>query len=107
MDIFQIPRNLLFENRKSLAEFDVRDERSLDSSVAHLLKSEFTIRDGFLGLFNETYYICTLVMLDASPDSHIHEYQRIASGVTSHPARFSSRRRARMVLGMVYTTYIN
>ena len=24
MDIFQIPRNLLFENRRILAEFDVR-----------------------------------------------------------------------------------
>ena len=103
MDIFQIPRNLLFENRRSLAEFDVRDERSLDSRIANLLRSEFSIRDGFLGLFNETYYVCTLVMLDASPDSHIHEYQRIASGSTTHHVRFSPQKRARMVLGMVYT----
>ena len=103
MDIFQIPRNLLFENRSSLSEFDVRDERSLDSHVANLLRSEFPIRDGFLGIFNETYYICTLVMLDASPDSHIHEYQRIASGATTYHVRISPQRRTRMVLGMVYT----
>jgi hypothetical protein len=47
MDIFQIPRNLLFENRRSLTEFDVRDERSLDSRIANLLRSEFSILDGF------------------------------------------------------------
>ena len=103
MELFQIPRNLLYENRSSLSEFEVRDERSLDSRVSKMLRSEFPIRDGLLGLFNDGYYICTLVMLDASPDSHIYEYQRIASGVTSHPVRFSPQRRTRMVLGMVYT----
>lgn len=103
MDIFQIPRNLLFENRSRIAEFEVRDERSLDFHVANLLRSEFLIRDGFLGLFNDAYYICTLVMLDASPDLHIREYYRIASGATLHPVRYSPQRRARMVLCMVYT----
>ncbi len=101
MDIFQIPRNLIYEARNSIFEFGVRDGRSVDSFLFQDMVSR-RCKYKVVDLFNDAYYICTLVMIDSTPDEHIREYEKIVLQNYSYIGREYYRNRMRLVLGMVY-----
>lgn len=100
MDLFQIPRNLLYETRTNIEDFGVNDGRTVDSCLYHnLTNDKYNIS---IGMFNDAYYICTLVMIDSTPDEHIPEYEKIVTHNASDSRHPYYKMRKKMVYGMVY-----
>lgn len=80
MEIFQIPRILIYEDRCQLSDYEVEDNRSINHLLYNFLNQEYcSIRDK-TSLFNDAYYICTLILMDDSPHKHFDDFSEIAAG---------------------------
>ena len=102
MDIFQIPRILLCESSQQSVVFDANDYGQIGLRIFLRIKREFHIQNKLWELYNDAYYICVLAMLDDSHDTHMNEYQKIASGMDSQTNELDVEIRTRIVLGIVY-----
>ena len=102
MNIFQIPRILLCESSQEFFVFNPNDYGQIGIRIFIRIKREFHTQDGLWELYNDAYYICILAMLDDSHDRHMHDYQKIASGIDLQTNEFDADKRIRIVLGIVY-----
>ena len=67
MEIFQIPRILIYEDRGQLSDYEVEDNRSINHLLYNFLNQTFSSIQDMTSLFNDAYYICTLILMDDSP----------------------------------------
>ncbi|MCR5131058.1 MAG: hypothetical protein K6C10_06320 [Prevotella sp.] len=101
-------RSEVYRERKSLEEFGVDEKGTLNKVLFDaLFKTAYMtkLKDGeskILGIFNDAYYICTLILLDKRPYFKVDSYVEIASkGYPIFP-----NDRAIIVLSLV-TVYLN
>ena len=84
MDYTQVPRALIYEDRRSLEDFDAYEEGSITRPfLDELLKfgsdSYPYIKDNALWCMNNAFYICTMILLEKDPRPHIFQYKKIAT----------------------------
>ena len=81
----QVPRILLYEERTNMYDFIYDDEKSIDYHLYdNLLRLPFMRRldnqpEMVLRIFNNAYYICTLIYKEDLPRHLFSEYRAIAS----------------------------
>lgn len=80
MEIFQIPRVLIYEDKGQLSDYEVEDNRSVNHLLYNFLNQKFPSIQDKTSLFNDAYYICTLTLMDDSPHRHFDDYSEIAVG---------------------------
>ncbi len=80
MEIFQIPRILIYEDKCQLSDYEVEDNRSINFLLYNFLNQIFSSIQDKTSLFNDAYYICTLILMDDSPHKHFDEFSEIAAG---------------------------
>ena len=80
MEIFQIPRILIYEDRGQLSDYEVEDNRSINHLLYNFLNQTFSSIQDMTSLFNDAYYICTLILMDDSPHKHFDDFSEIAAG---------------------------
>ena len=80
MEIFQIPRILIYEDKGQLSDYEVEDSRSLNHLLYNFLNQNFGSIQDKTSLFNDAYYICTLVLMNDSPHKHFDDFSEIAAG---------------------------
>lgn len=96
-------RSEIYREKESLEEFGIDDNNSRSYAIFHaLFDFPFLTRWGsaestMLGLFNDAYYICTLVLLEKRPYFKIDSYKEIASA----DYQYFPNDRAIIVLSMV------
>ena len=112
MDYTKIPRHLIYKE-KSLDDFPINDEHSLDwlmldrietSEIAMIPNAE----DYVCKIFNNAYYITTLVLKEKRPNLHVADYIGIADGMLLELDDLHSRHRyfLAMTMALVYN-YLN
>jgi hypothetical protein len=81
MNYTTIPRSLIYKERKSLRDFGVYDEETLNWMMYRILRryylAELNSNDYayiILDLFNESYYLCTMLLLDDRAGTNINDY---------------------------------
>lgn len=87
MDYTRIPRALIYKNRTEIDDFPINGDEynTLESQFyKKLIKYAFIKRtwqgpDYLLKIFNNAYYICTLILLEKEPTVYIARYKIIAS----------------------------
>lgn len=80
MEIFQIPRVLIYEDKGQLSDYEVEDNRSVNHLLYNFLNQKFSSIQDKTSLFNDAYYLCTLILMDDSPHLHFDDYSEIAAG---------------------------
>lgn len=90
MDYTKIPRKLLYKEKKDLEEFMVNDEKTMDGEMFKAIqKSSIILLDGaskyVLEIFNTTYYIVTMILLERYPILYMTKYLDIADKIGSAP----------------------
>lgn len=80
MKIFQIPRILIFEDKCQLSDYEIEDNRSVNHLLYNFLNQKYCSIKDKTSLFNDAYYICTLILMDDSPHLHFDEFSEIAAG---------------------------
>lgn len=80
MEIFQIPRILIYEDKCQLSDYEVEDNRSVNHLLYNFLNQIYCSIQDKTSLFNDAYYICTLILMDDSPQRHFDDYAEIAAG---------------------------
>lgn len=81
-----IPRELIYEDKLLLDDFDIDTEGSLDCAFYDMLQRvenlpRSTCEDlekTYLRIFNDAYYIATSVLKDRRPELRFEEYMKIA-----------------------------
>ena len=66
MDLFKIPRELIYKERRSLEDFAAEDEVNalfIDNMLNTIYFSSADAKDRALRCFNTAYYICTLIQM--------------------------------------------
>ena len=112
MDYTKIPRHLIYKE-KSLDDFPINDVHSLDwlmldrietSEIAMIPNAE----DYVCKIFNNAYYITTLVLKEKRPNLHVADYIGIADGMLLELDDLHSRHRyfLAMTMALVYN-YLN
>ena len=103
MNYSKLPRQLIYTNRLSLDEFGVDDEKTVNgvifdriSSIDGLQSRYVDMEKSLLDIFNDAYYICTLIMVEQRPALRFSDFERIAGSDMSATAR-----RGNTVLSMV------
>ena len=84
MDYTQVPRALIYEDRRSLEDFDAYKEGSITQPfLDELLKfgsdSYPNIEENALWCLNNAFYICTMMLLEKDPRSRIYQYKKVAT----------------------------
>ena len=81
MNLTKIPRSLIYENRRSLDDFDIHKEERLNSVMYKLLRrhlyADYSLSNYkvlILQMFNEAYYLCTMFLLDKNADDNFRDY---------------------------------
>ena len=81
MDFTTIPRSLLYKEKKTLKDFGIYDRNQLNTQLYVLLKYELKATVGnsdytilLKTLFNEAYYLCTIILMDEDAIMHFREY---------------------------------
>lgn len=110
--IMNIPRELIYEDKLSLDDFQIDLEGSIDCDFYDLLQRvDLERRWGedlektYLNTFNDAYYIATSVLLDKRPELKFDDYKRVANEeiISPNTSIFSEDSvRGRCVLSMVY-----
>lgn len=106
-------RPIIYKERKDLDEFDVDNEKSLDSVMLEKLESSEIIKwEGahryILDIFNQVYYITTLILMEKRPLHYLEKYVRIARHTSSYYNDNLSRETAfsnyseSVIMAMVY-----
>lgn len=80
MEIFQIPRILIYEDKGHLSDYEVEDNRSVNHLLYNFLNQNFGSIKDMTSLFNDAYYLCTLILMTDSPHMHFDDFAEIAAG---------------------------
>ena len=84
MDYTDFPRELMYKEKASLQDFGVSNEMTIEHIFYEgLLKRPsinncFRKRETILRIFNNAYYLCTLILMDEDPRLTIDYYREIA-----------------------------
>ena len=112
MDYTKIPRHLIYKE-KSLDDFPINDVHSLDWLMLDRIEtSEIAMipnaADYVCKIFNNAYYITTLVLKEKRPNLHVADYIGIADGMLLELDDLHSRHRyfLAMTMALVYN-YLN
>ena len=112
MDYTKIPRHLIYKE-KSLDDFPINDVHSLDWLMLYRIEtSEIAMipnaEDYVCKIFNNAYYITTLVLKEKRPNLHVADYIGIADGMLLELDDLHSRHRyfLAMTMALVYN-YLN
>lgn len=108
-----IPRELIYEDKLSLDDFQIDLEGSFDCDFYDLLQRVENLEKRwgedlektYLNIFNDAYYIATRVLIDKRPELMFDEYKRVACEeiISPNASLFSENSvRGRCVLSMVY-----
>ena len=84
MDYTSVPRSLIYEDRRSLEDFDAYKEGSITQPfLDELLKfgsdSYPNIEENALWCLNNAFYICTMILLEKDPRPRIYQYKKVAT----------------------------
>ena len=84
MDYTKVPRALIYEDHRSLEDFDAYEEGSITRPfLDELLKfgsdSYPNIEENALWCLNNAFYICTMMLLEKDPRSRIYQYKKVAT----------------------------
>ncbi len=99
-------RKEIFRDRKSIEEFGVDTNNTINKALFDVLfqieyiTSKSEMEETLLGLFNDAYYICTLILLEKRPYFKMQRYKDIASGCEEFFLAFNTER-AIIVMSMV------
>lgn len=82
-------RSIIYRDRIELDEFDVDNEKSLDNVMLEKLESSQIIKwEGahryIPDIFNQVYYITTLILMEKRPLHYLEKYVRIARHTSSY-----------------------
>lgn len=108
-----IPRELIYEEKFSLEDFEIDDEKSLDCAFYDLLQKVERLphhmgedlETTYIHLFNDAYYIATNVLTEKRPELKFDKHKQIAGEeIISPNARIYSEDSVRgyCVLSMVW-----
>ena len=83
MDYTNVPRSLIYRDRRSLEEFGVYDEGNIMCPLADAMLHMAIIRHSdsenrALWCMNTAFYICTMILLEKDPRWRISNYETIA-----------------------------
>ena len=84
MDYTEFPRELIYKEKASLKDFGVSNEMTIEHRFYEGLlkrpsiKECFKKRETILRIFNNAYYLCTLILMDEDPRLSIDSYREIA-----------------------------
>ena len=84
MDYTEFPRELIYKEKASLKDFGVSNEMTIEHRFYERLlkrpsiKNCFKKRETILRIFNNAYYLCTLILMDEDPRLTIDSYRKIA-----------------------------
>ena len=84
MDYTVFPRELIYKEKDSLKDFGVNNEMTIEHRFYEGLLKRPSIKDCFqkretiLRIFNNAYYLCTLILMDEDPRLTIDYYREIA-----------------------------
>ena len=79
-------REIIYRNRNNIEEFGVDENDSVNKVLfdtifqIQYVSIRNDLNDTLLGLFNDAYYICTLILLEKRPYFNINKYIKILSG---------------------------
>ena len=81
-------RPLVYQDKSSIDQFDIEDATALDAEMLHRIEcSEIITFDGaniyILDIFNNAYYITTLIMMEKHPVHYFKKYIIIAERTSS------------------------
>ena len=81
-------RPLVYQDKSSIDQFDIEDATALDAEMLHRIEcSEIITFDGankyILDIFNNAYYITTLIMMEKHPVHYFKKYIIIAEHTSS------------------------
>ena len=87
MDYTRIPRALIYKNRTEIDDFPINGDEynTLESQFYKKLIKRAFIKNSWQGpdyilkIFNNAYYICTLILLEKTPTVYLARYKIIAS----------------------------
>ena len=81
MDYIKIPRSLIYKEREDLKDFGVQTPNTINNLLFINLKQQALMgvpgaREIALRCFNNAYYVCTLILLEANdfPELRISDY---------------------------------
>ena len=78
-DYWNVPRELIYRERKSLNDFGVKDCDSLNGKLFQLLSNHFLSANDAKALllrsFNNAYYLCTIILLEDLPHLKVDKYE--------------------------------
>ena len=81
MDYTKVPRELIYKDRNDLKEFGVQIQESMNYLLFMRLKQQALMgasgaREIALRCYNNAYYVCTLILLEANdfPELRISDY---------------------------------
>ena len=85
MDYTRLPRKLIYRDRKELEEFGVQNAESLEGRIfSEILQMDIVnperkdSEEKLLEIFNDAYYILTMVLLEKLPYLRMEQYLKIA-----------------------------
>lgn len=104
-----IPRELVYEDKLSLSDFEINDNGSIDKAFYEILLDCYELEyysqkqkeEIYLALFNDAYYIATRIFFDTTPELKFDNYCKIADGSERYDKQLQLPRRD-LVLSMVY-----
>ena len=108
MNFTKIPRSLIYEDRRSLEDFDIRKEELLNGAMYKLLRrhlyADYTLSNYkvlILQMFNEAYYLCTMFLLDKNADANFRDYIEAVMIDSPYPSNITDMCR-RIIYAMCY-----
>ena len=108
MNFTNIPRSLIYEDRKSLDDFDIHNAESLNGALYKLLRRHLYTEYGLnnyrtliIQMFNESYYLCTMFLMDKNADANFRDYIEAVMINSPYPDNIMDMCR-RMVYAMCY-----
>lgn len=92
MNLTNIPRSLIYEDRSNLDDFGIRNEGSLNCAMYKLLRRHLYTDYGLnnyraliIQMFNESYYLCTMFLIDKNTDANFRDYIESVMINSSYP----------------------
>lgn len=108
MNLTKIPRSLIYEDRRSLEDFDIHNEELLNGAMYKLLRrhlyADYSLSSYkvlILQMFNEAYYLCTMFLLDRNADANFRDYIEAVMINSPYPDNITDMCR-RIIYGMCY-----
>lgn len=100
-------REDIYKERNSIEEFGVDEKNTLNNALFDVLfnidyiSTSGDIENYILGLFNDAYYICTLILLEKRPYFKVNKYKSII-GADKNSITLYDANKVILVMSMVY-----